>query len=179
VSGAGNEDSEKWTFGVRVIPGTVARASLRTTLTYRLHPRLSAGVEVNPRADEASGRVSPLLNWLAVTETEKRPALIVGTSSDRIGTPEGQSFYATVSKNLKRETGLPIAPYAGVAFSTHEDRWLPLAGLNVNFTRSLSATVIFDGVRVHPLVNYVRGRQAFSFVLAFANKPGVSYSISF
>lgn len=179
MSGAGNEDQEKWTFGLRVIPGVVPRASVRTTLTYRLHPRLTAGIEVNPRADQTGGRVSPLLNWLAVTETEKRPALILGTSSDRIGTPDGQSFYATLSKNLKRETRLPIAPYAGVAYSTYEDRLLPLAGLNVNFTINLSGTVIFDGVRVHPLVNYTWGRHAFSFLLAFANKPGFSYSISF
>jgi hypothetical protein len=164
---------------MRVLPGAVPRASVRTTLTYRPHPRLTTGIEVNPRADQASGRVSPLVNYLAVTETEKRPALILGTSSDRIGTPTGQSFYATLSKNLKRETGLPIAPYAGVAYSTYEHRWLPLAGLSVNFTRNISATIIFDGVRVHPLVNYTRGRHAFSFVLAFANKPGFSYSISF
>ncbi len=44
---------------------------------------------------------------------------------------------------------------------------------------NLSSTVIYDGVRVHPLVNYAWGRHAFSFVLAFANKPGFSYSISF
>ncbi len=179
MSGAGNQDKEKWTFGVRVIPGAVPRASVRTTLTYRLHPRLTTGVEINPRADQTSGRFSPLINWLAVTETDKRPALILGTSSDRIGTPSGQSFYATLSKNLKRETTLPIAPYAGVAYSTYQHRWLPLAGLNISFSRSISATIIFDGVRVHPLVNYTRGRHAFSFVLAFANKPGVSYSISF
>ncbi|MCW5968674.1 MAG: hypothetical protein KIT57_09180 [Blastocatellales bacterium] len=138
-----------------------------------------AGVEFNPRAAEPGDRVNPLLNWVAMTETARRPALIIGTSSDRIGTPRGQSFYTTISKNLKRETGLPIAPYAGAAYSTHEHRWLPLAGLNVNFTRSVSSTVIFDGVRVHPLLNYTRGQHSFSFILAFANKPGVSYSVSF
>ena len=179
MSGAGNTSSEKWTFGMRVIPGAVPRAQLRTTLTYRVHPRLTAGVEVNPLADEAAGTVSPLVNWLAVTETKKRPALIIGTSSDRIGTPEGQSFYATLSKNLRSETGLPIAPYAGIAYSTYEHRWLPLAGLNVHFTQSLSSTVIFDGVRVHALVNYSWGRHDFGFVLAFCNKPGFSYSVSF
>jgi hypothetical protein len=179
VSGAENTSKEKWIFGIRVIPGTVPRASVRTILTYRLHPRLTAGVEVNPRADEAGGRISPLLNWLAFPETERRPALILGTSSDRIGTPDGQSFYATLSKNLKRETGLPIAPYAGVAYGTYEHRWRPLAGLNVYFTKKLSSLVIYDGVRVHPMLNYTHGRHNFSSVLAFANKPGFSYSISF
>lgn len=179
MSGAENTSREKWTFGVRVIPNVVRRAQLRTTLTYRLHPRLSTGVEFNPRADQPGDRVNPLLNFVAVTETARRPALILGTSSDRIGTPSGQSFYATLSKNLRRETGLPIAPYVGAAYSTHEDRWLALAGLNVNFSRGFSSTVVFDGVRLHPIVNYARGRHSFSFVLAFANKPGISYSVSF
>ncbi len=164
---------------MRALPGVVPRAQLRTTLTYRFHPRLTAGVEINPRADRAGGRASPLLNVVAITETENRPALILGTSSDRIGTPDGQSFYATLSKNLKKVTGLPIAPYAGAAYSTHEHRWLPLGGLNAQFTRNFSASVIFDGVRVHPLLNYTRGRHAFSFLLVFANKPGVSYSVTF
>jgi hypothetical protein len=164
---------------MRVIPGAVPRASVRNTLTYRFHPRLTAGVEVNPRADDAGGKVSPLLNWLALPETDRRPAIILGTSSDRIGTPSGQSFYGTFSKNLKGETGLPIALYAGVAYGTYEHRWLPLAGLNVYFTRNFSSLVIYDGVRVHPLLNYTHGRHNFSFVLAFANKPGFSYSISF
>lgn len=179
MSGAGNNNKERWTFGMRVIPDAVPRASLRTTLTYRIHPRLTAGIEVNPRADEAKGRVSPLVNWLVVTETERRPALIVGTSSDRIGTPHGQSFYATLSKNLRKETGLPIGPYVGVAYSTYEHRWLPLAGLNVSFPRNISSTVIFDGVRVHGLINYRWGRHDFGFVLAYMNKAGVSYSVSF
>jgi hypothetical protein len=179
VSGAENNSEDKWTFGMRVIPGAVPRASLRTTLTYRLHPRLTAGIELNPRADDASGRVSPLLNWLVMPETERRPALILGTSSDRIGTPDGQSFYATFSKNLKRETRLPVAPYVGVSYGTYEHRWLPLAGLNVYFTKKFSSLVIYDGVRVHPMLNYTHGRHNFSFVLAFANNPGFSYSISF
>lgn len=179
MSGAGNTDKEKWTFSFRAIPNVVPRAQLRTTLAYRLHPRLTAGVEFNPRAEEPGDRVNPLVNWVALSETEKRPALILGTSSDRIGTPRGQSFYATFSKNLKHETGLPIAPYVGVAYGTYEHRWLPLAGLNVRFTRNISALVIFDGVRTHPLLNYTWGRHSFSFVLAFSNKPGVSYSIQF
>jgi hypothetical protein len=164
---------------MRVIPGAVPRASLRTTLTYRLYPRLTAGIEINPRAEDASGRISPLVNWLVMPETERRPALIIGTSSDRIGTPDGQSFYATISKNLKRETRLPIAPYVGVSYGTYEHRWLPLAGLNVYFTKKFSSLVIYDGVRVHPMLSYARGRHNFSFLLAFANKPGFSYSISF
>jgi hypothetical protein len=179
VSGAENQNKQRWTYGIRVIPGVVPRAQIRNTLTYRFHPRFTAGIEVNPRAEKNSAKINPIANLLMLTETERRPALIVGTSSDRIGTPDGQSFYATLSKNLKAATGLPIAPYVGVAYSMHDDRFRPVGGLNIYFTENFSSLVIFDGVRVHPLLNYSRGRQAFSFVLANARNPGLSYSISF
>ncbi len=178
MSGAGNTDNHRWTYGIRVIPGVVPRAQIRNTLTYRFHSRFTAGVEVNPRA-EGSAKINPIANLLVLQENSKRPALIVGTSSDRIGTPDGQSFYATLSKNLKEWTKLPIAPYGGVAYSTHDDRFLGVGGLNIYFTERFSGLVIFDGVRVHPLLNYNHGRHAFSFVLANGRDPGISYSIAF
>ncbi|MEK6303962.1 MAG: hypothetical protein AABO41_24930 [Acidobacteriota bacterium] len=176
MSGAANEEAEKWTLGIRVLSNQIPRASVRTTLTYRIHPRFSLGVEYNPRADD----VGLLANFVAMTETEKRPALIFGTSSDRIGTPSGRSFYATVSKNLSSAVKLPIAAYAGVAYGTYEDRFLPLAGLTVNWRENLSSLVIFDGVKVHPTLTYALGRRhVFTFLLAQSKNPGVSYSISF
>ena len=174
MSGAGERQS-KWTFGVRVIANQIDRAKWRNTLTYRFHPRLTAGIEYNPLAK----KVSPLANLVAVTETHTRPALILGTSSDRIGTPSGQSFYATLSKSLKHHTGLPLAPYAGVAYGTFEDRARVIGGLNISFNERWSSTILFDGVRVHPLVNYTYGRHQFGFILERGRNPGASYSVSF
>ena len=175
MSGAGQEDSRRWTLGTRVIANQIPRAKWRNTLTYRFHPRLTAGVEYNPLA----GKVSPIANLLVMTETHRRPALILGTSSDRIGTPDGQSFYATLSKSLKHRTGLPIAPYAGAAYGTHEDRLRPIGGLNVSLNERWSSTILFDGVRVQPLINYTSGRHVFSFIMERGRNPGASYSISF
>ncbi len=177
---SGAEDSKtKWTFSQRYIDGVIRRAGLRSTLTYRITPRVQAGVEVNPRSEKDGGKVGPLFNWLAVPETLRRPAVIVGTSSDRIGTPSGQAFYATASKNLKRETKLPIAPYGGVVYGTHEDRLRPIGGLNVGFTEQVTSLVIFDGVHVHPLLNFGWRQHMFSFVLIRGRHPGVSYSVAF
>jgi hypothetical protein len=175
VSGAEGEIKYRWTAGTRFIANQISRASVRTTLTYKVLRGLSAGVEYNPRADE----VNVIANWVALYETEKRPALIFGTSSERIGTEEGQSFYATLSKNLQRETHLPIAPYVGVAYGTKVDGLRPIGGLNINFTDKLSATVIFDGVHVHPLLNFNHDRHAVSLILVKGRDPGISYSISF
>ena len=150
---------------------------MRTTLTYRFTPRLQAGIEVNPRSTEE--KVNPLMNWLVVPEGTRTPAVIVGTSSDRIGTPGGQSFYATASKNLKRETRLPIAPYFGLAYGTHDDKLRPIGGLNIGFTESVTSLVIFDGVHVHPVVNWSYKGNVFSFLLVRGHEPGVSWSITF
>jgi len=175
VSGTEQQDANKWTYGVRVIANQIDRATWRNTLTYRFHPRFTAGVEYNPLA----GKVSPLANIVALTETHKRPALILGTSSDRIGTPLGQSFYLTFSKNLRHSTGLPIAPYVGVAYGTFEDRARIIGGLSINLNERWSSTILFDGVRVHPIVNYTRGRHQLGAIFERGRNPGASYSISF
>jgi len=173
VSGAA-ENNFKWTYGVRVISNQIDRAKWRNTLTYRFHPKLTAGVEYNPLAN----KLSPIANLVAITETNERPALILGTSSDRIGTPSGQSFYATVSKNLKHHTGLPLAPYVGVAYGTYEDRARIIGGISITVD-DWSSTILFDGVRVHPLVNYTKGRHQFGLILERGRNAGGSYSISF
>lgn len=175
MSGAEEEITERWTLGVRVISNQIDRARWRNTLTYRFHPRLTAGVEYNPLA----GKVSPIANFVALTETHGRPAVILGTSSDRIGTPSGQSYYATLSKNLKHATGWPVAPYVGLAYGTFEDRLRPIGGINVYYKERWSSTVLFDGVRVHPLVNYASGRHVFSVIMERGRNPGASYSVSF
>ena len=174
MSGAGENDY-KWTYGVRLIANQIDRAKWRNTLIYRFHPRFTAGLEYNPLAK----KVSPIANLVVITETHERPAVIVGTSSDRIGTPSGQSFYATVSKNLKHYIRLPVSPYVGVAYGTFEDRARPIGGLNIAIAEHWSSTILFDGVRVHPLLNYTRGRHQFGVIFERGRRPGVSYSISF
>lgn len=175
MSGAGGQDEHRWTYGVRVIANVIDRAKWRNTLTYRFHPRLTAGVEYNPLA----GKLSPLANFVALTETHRRPALILGTSSDRIGTPAGQSFYATVSKNLRHATGLPLAPYVGAAYGTHEDRLRPIGGLSITLNDRWGSTILFDGVRVHPTATYTRGRHQFGVILERGRHPGANYSVTF
>lgn len=144
-------------------------------MTYKILPTLTAGIEYNPRVDE----VTPLINWVPITETARRPALMLGISSDRIGTPSGKSVFATVSKNIKRETGLPFAPYVGVTYGSFDDRVRAIGGLNINFSERVSGLVMFDGVRVHPLLTFSYDRHVFSFIMVKGREPGVSYSITF
>lgn len=175
MSGTSNDSEKKWTFGTRFVTNQINRAKWRNTLTYQIHPRLNIGIEYNPLA----GKLSPLANFVALTETNKRPAVIFGTSSDRIGTTSGQSFYVTVSKDLKNATNLPIAPYFGVSYGTFDNKLRPIGGLNINFGKGFTSTILFDGVKVHPLMTYSYKDQQFGIMLAQGRNVGLFYSISF
>jgi hypothetical protein len=74
---------------------------------------------------------------------------------------------------------LPIAPYAGVAYGAHEDRARIIGGLNITVNEHWNSTILFDGVRVHPLLNYTRGRHQLGVIFERGRNPGLSYSISF
>ena len=175
MSGAGHDINQRWTVGVRLLTNQIPRAAVRTTLTYKFHPRIQAGIEYNPRADE----VAPIANILLISERENRPALMIGTSSDRIGTPSGQSFYATLSKNLHRETGLPIAPYIGVAYGTYEDRLRPVGGLSIPLNEKFSLLVPFNGVNINPVLTFTHERHSLSLIMVKGRDPGMSYSVTF
>jgi hypothetical protein len=166
---------ERWTFSARAISNQIDRAALRTTLTYAVHPRLDVGIEYNPKAEQ----VSPLANVRVLSETRTRPAIMLGTSSDRIGTPAGQSFYLTVAKDLRLRTGVPVAPYIGVAYGTYEEKARVIAGANISLGRGLSSLLIFDGVHFHPTLSYSYGRYSVSVLFIRSKDVGVSYSVQF
>lgn len=158
-----------------MISHQIDRAKLRHTLHYRLLPQLQIGLEYNPLASE----FAPLVNLHILSESPTRPAVIFNTSTDRIGTPDGQSFTLTVSKDLKRWLNLPVAPYVGVAYGTYEDKARVIGGLFARFTPELSSLILFDGVHVHPTLTYSYEQHVFSLLMIRGKYPGLSYSISF
>ena len=136
---------------MRAIEGIpVDRAKLRTTAAYMVDDRLQVGIEWNPLGND----VGPIANWLALEETAERPALIFGTSSDRIGTPHGRAIYGTFSKDLEAWTGLPLAPYAGAAFGTFDDEFVPIGGLLIRWLDRLSTTSLYDGDNFHHMATW-------------------------
>jgi len=170
----------RWVLGARWIPEIEAdRAKLRTTLAYRFSGTFMAGLEYNPKAND----LGPIANWLALPETDQRPALIFGTSSDRIGTPHGRAIYGTLSKDLEGWTGLPIAPYAGASFGTFDDELVGIGGLMIRWSERVNTTSMWDGHNLHHVADYAIDEQnLIGIVLAEqdgAYSLGLSYSISF
>ena len=155
--------------------GVIDRATHRTIVMHRITPALKAGIEWNALENE----VGIVANWRAISETHTRPALIFGTSSDRIGTPAGQSYYATVSKSLHHETRLPIAPYVGISYSGHADAFVFPFGVNVALPRGFSAMLINDGVHTHLSATYARPRFSVTVLAVERRHAGVTVGTSF
>ncbi|MFP5246905.1 MAG: hypothetical protein ACLGH0_09440 [Thermoanaerobaculia bacterium] len=148
----------------------IDRATHRTIAMHRITRDLKAGIEWNVKAEE----VGIVANWRALAETHTRPALIFGTSSDRIGTPSGQSVYATVSKSL-----YPFAPYAGVSWSGYEERFLYPFGVNVALPKGFSAMLINDGVHTHLSATYARPRLSITVLAVERRHFGVTVGTTF
>jgi hypothetical protein len=149
---------------------------VRATLMYRVHPQFHIGLEYNPKV----GEVHPLITFIPVTETLNRPAVIFGISSDRIGTPHGTSVYLTTSKDLEHWTGLPVAPYGGIVYSSYDKKYRAIGGLNIRFHPRVTSLVQFDGVKVHPGITYTfNDIHALTFLMIRGKEPGMTYTFSF
>jgi hypothetical protein len=141
----------------------------------RLSSSFKAGVEINPLADE----IGFVANWRALSETLSRPAVVFGTSSDRIGTPSGQSYFVTISKSLHHDIGVPIAPYVGASYSGFERRVIYPFGVNVAIRPGLSAMVINDGVHTHLSATYGWNRYSLTVLAVERKHVGVTLGAAF
>ncbi|MDX1384357.1 MAG: hypothetical protein R3190_11970, partial [Thermoanaerobaculia bacterium] len=151
----------------------VERARWRLTGTYRFHRRVQAGIEFNPEVDE----INPLLSLFLLTETNRRPALFLGTSSDRIGSPEGtQSYFATVSKRFGDSR---FSAYASLNYSEWDRGFNLPVGLEVGFGEHFSVRPMSDGSRPHLMLNYFRDRWGVSLLAVDLEYPGVSFAVGF
>ena len=103
-----------------------------------------------------------------------------GTSSDRIGTPEGQSYFFTLSKDLSVIHGWPVAPYVGAAYGTYENDLRAIGGLYIRLPAGFASTLIHDGKNFHPTVEYqFLQRHVISVLWVDTEDLGVAYSVAF
>ena len=162
-----------WTFSVRYIDTDVDRPRWRTTANYRVRPTLQLGLEWNPVVNE----VGPLATWFLWTETETRPALFLGTSSDRIGSPEGtQSYYLTMAKYLPR---VRTSPYVSLNYSEWDEGFNVPFGANVELGGGLSLQPMYDGNRTHLLGMYATERASVTLIWAWLESFGAAVSVGF
>jgi hypothetical protein len=149
------------------------RPRWRATGNYRIHQRLQIGLEYNPQAKE----IGPLFSLFLFTETERRPALFLGTSSDRIGSPAGkQSYFATVSKYVP---ACRASFYASLNYSEWDAEFNAPFGASVEFGKGISVRWMYDGDRQHGMLNYYASRYGVSVMYVWLDTMGLTFSVGF
>ncbi len=161
----------KWTFSARYVDTDLARPRWRFTANYRLLRTLQIGAEFNAAAKE----VGPLVTWYLVTETHTRPALFLGASSDRIGSPKGtQSYYLTVAKHIPRT---PFSPYASLNYSEWDEHFNFPFGMNVALPKNFALRPMYDGDRSHMVLTYSYRQASVSLLYVWLEKFGAAVSL--
>ncbi len=145
----------------------------RSTLSYRIHPRIQVGVELNPEANE----VGPLFTWFLATEKGRRPAVFLGTSSDRIGSPAGtQSYYLTAAKHHPR---WPVSAYVSLNYSEWDAGFNVPLGFEVEFGERFSVRPMYDGDRPHLMLNMRGQRFGASLLWVWLERVGIAFTTQF
>ncbi|MEZ5066896.1 MAG: hypothetical protein R3B81_19450 [bacterium] len=162
-----------WVLSQRYVDTDVDRARWRSTANVRVLSSLQIGVEFNAMAEE----VGPLVTCFLTTERGRRPAVFLGTSSDRIGSPPGkQSYYLTAAK---RAPDLPVSAYATLNYSEWDEALNFPFGATLDLGRGLAVQPMYDGRKTHLLLHYARSRAAVSLLWVWLERPGVSVSVGF
>ena len=121
--------------------------------------------------------LGPLVTWYVLTETNTRPALFLGTSSDRIGSPPGtQSYYLTLAKHIPRT---PLAPYVSLNYSEWDDGFNFPFGANLTLPKNFSLRPMFDGKRSHLMLTHYYRQWSFTALYVWFEKIGVAASVGF
>ena len=106
----------------------------------------------------------------------RNPAVIFGTSSDRIGTPKGnQALYMTVSKGAGS-----VAPYFSVNYSQFDDGFNFPFGATVFLNDHWSVLPMYDGHASHTLITWSGDHgESIQLIAAWNRRFGVAFGYRF
>jgi hypothetical protein len=160
-------------FSLRYVDPELERPRWRSTASWSVLPTVQVGIEYNPVASE----VGPLATIFLATETENRPALFLGTSSDRIGSPEGkQAYYLTAAKYIP---ALRVAPYMSLNYSEWDQGWNVPFGASLELGRGFSIRPMYDGNETHLIGSYATDRISVSALWVWLERAGLAVSFGF
>ncbi len=142
-------------------------------MAYGATDRLLIGVEYNP----VVGELLPTANYTALFETDRQPLISLGTSSDRIFSPEGtRSYTITLGKSIPHSG---LAPYVALNWSTWEDRFTFPFGINYALHPAWDAMVQHDGRNTHWLLTWKSRSTSVSLLLVKGRYWGLSAGVRF
>ncbi len=103
--------------------------------------------------------------------------IFLGTSSDRIGSPEGtQSYFATASKRFGNSR---FSGYASLNYSEWDRGFNVPFGVEIGIAERFSVRAMSDGKRPHLMLNYMGDRWSVSLLAIDLEDIGVSFAWGF
>lgn len=135
---------------------------------------MNAGLEFNPGVSEVGIRG----NIRVLDESRFKPNLSLGTSSDRIGSPEGtQCYYLTAAKTIHK---LPVSPYVSVNYSEWEEGFTFPFGATVKLSKNFSTLLMNDGRKPHAMLNFDSGQGwGVSALWIWFERAGAALTVGF
>ncbi len=151
-----------------------AYLSLRTSFITNV----TVGADYRP----LTGDVGFLATWRVRPETDRRPALILGTSHDDFVEDgkevDSQTAYATISKYAFSIGPVGTSPYLGGVWIAELDETRPLGGANFRW-KDWSALVQYSGTDTHLTIGRDLHRLRLSYVYWGFKYHGVAGTLRF
>jgi hypothetical protein len=169
------------TAGLRYIPSLASDERVRALLVGNVTRRFAFGYQFDPRKIRwgKTGRINIIANWLAITEKQSRPGLIIGTGAGRLENPLTQTVHLTLNKQLTRVGRLSVAGQVGLSGAKLHPGIMPTGGINIGFNGIGSSQLIFDGVHAHAIWTVRYRHQTFSIMMLRFHRVGAAYGITF
>ena len=108
-----------------------------------------------------------------VAESDRRPGLFLGTSSDRIGSPKGeQAWFATATKYLETTR---TSFYSSLNWSGWDEGLNFPFGVAQDVGDGFAVRYMYDGQESHALLDYYRGDAGVSLIWVWLERFGVAF----
>lgn len=149
------------------------RPRWRFNAAYRVTPRAQIGLEYNPVVSE----LLPTFNWTINKATRSQPLINFGTSSDRIGSPEGtRAYFFTFAQGIPRTN---LAPYFSLNYSETDRAFNLPFGVNWALGPQWDLLPMNDGRRTHLLLTYKERNWNVTLMAVYMKHFGVSVGFGF
>mgnify|MGYP001235841238 CR=1 FL=1 len=151
------------------MPQDTNRAPLEYSLFHVVNESLQVGIEY----DYAEDQFHPAAAYRLLEATDSTPAVILGTSSAwPSGEVDGSAFMLNVADMISEDISLAV----GTAYVHESEEWLYTANLAMRLKEGLSASFMYDGANVHPVMTLDREGTSIQFILFNGEDPGIAVS---
>ena len=135
-----------------------------------VNDRLQLGVEY----DYGEDKFHPVAVYRVIDATGSTPAIMIGTSSAwPSGDVDGNALTITAASMIGMDTSVTF----GAAYIPDAEEWRSPASVSYRIKDGLSATVMYDGENLHPIMTIDRVGASIQLILLGGEDPAIAVSL--